>query len=155
MILNCEEAIKERMIDYAFEKYQGFDSCGYCGSMNPVELAELIETGKAIIGGSDWKYGFPHKFYVKVINPEPDKLFEISYEGNYDEDGNYCKRNIQYAKREYIHLKFRSNHLALLDNETFDKVAPVISKACGIEWYKKDGEIYYKAPYHGYQKSMY
>jgi hypothetical protein len=52
-------------------------------------------------------------------------------------------------------MKFYSEHLGLLDDKTFAKVAPVISDACGITWEKNDGKLCFRAPYHGYQKSKY
>jgi NAD-dependent dihydropyrimidine dehydrogenase PreA subunit len=149
---SCEEAL-ERDGDYQ-TRDNDFKHCGYCGSMCPEELAKLIEEGKAIMGGSDWKYGYPHKFYVDVKNPEPEKLFEISYRASYDKDGNYHKEDVQYAKREYLHMKFYTNHLQLIDDETFKKVAPIISKACGITFDRDEKGLKYSAPYHGYQKSM-
>ena len=57
-------------------------TCPYCGSMHPGDLADLIELGAVTkIGGSDWKYGWPHKFYVDVANPDPDTLWLCSSSG--------------------------------------------------------------------------
>ena len=146
---SCEEALKES----GYGDREGFKCCGYCGSMDPVELAELIEAGKATMSGSDWKYGWPHKFYVDVVNPHPDKQV-LKCHGN--------RWNTELQKYEEfeewgpegpkLHMKFYSEHLGLLDDETFAKVAPIISNACGITWEKKEGKLYYRAPYHNFQK---
>jgi hypothetical protein len=115
--------------------------------MEPVELAELIEAGKATMSGSDWKYGFPHKFYVDVANPHPDKQVKKSscYQNGVETDIVYGPQG------PILHMKFYSEHLQLLDDETFAKVAPIISQACGITWTKKDGKLCYSAPCHNYQ----
>lgn len=37
--------------------------CSYCGSLHPEDLMKVLGEG-ARLGGADWKYGWPHKFYV-------------------------------------------------------------------------------------------
>jgi len=149
MFGSCENAVKE-----GFEiRDDGFKHCGYCGSINPIELAELIEAGNATIGGSDWKYGWPHKFYVDVVNSHPDKQVLKSH-------GNRWNTALQKYEdfKEYgpegptLHIKFYSEHLGLLDDETFNKVASIINNACGITWEKKEGKLCYRAPCLNYQK---
>jgi len=146
---SCENAIKN-----GYGDREGFKCCGYCGSMDPVELAELIEAGKATMSGSDWKYGYPHKFYVDVKNPHPEKQVIICSRSLW-ENGER-KEEVEYGTQgQWLYLKFYSNHLALLDNNTFARVAPIINKACGITWEMGDDGVYYRAPYFGYQKSRY
>lgn len=140
---SCENAIKD-----GYGDREGFKCCDYCGSMDPVELADLIKNGKAKMSGSDWKYGWPHKFYVDVVNPHPDKIVEKSSTWQ----GGVCIKQEMGPQGPILHMKFYSEHLDLLDDETFAKVAPIISEACGITWEKKDGKLYYRAPYHNYQK---
>ena len=41
-----------------------FWSCGYCGSMHPTELVEVLAAG-ASGSWADFKYGWPHKWYVE------------------------------------------------------------------------------------------
>jgi hypothetical protein len=41
-------------------------TCDYCGSIHPEDLIRLVRSG-ATVRGSDWKYGWPHKFYVYNI----------------------------------------------------------------------------------------
>lgn len=38
--------------------------CNYCGSLHPADLLQAVAQG-ARISGADWKYGWPHKFYVE------------------------------------------------------------------------------------------
>lgn len=47
--------------------------CWYCGSIHPGDLYELLASGNVLkLGGADWKYGWPHKFYVEVTNLRSD-----------------------------------------------------------------------------------
>jgi hypothetical protein len=147
---SCDNAVKE-----GFEvRDDGSKHCGYCGSMDPVELAELIEAGKATMSGSDWKYGWPHKFYVDVANPHPDKQIVKCHGNRWNAEKQEYENSEEWGPQgPTLNMKFYSEHLGLLDDETFAKVAPVISTSCGITWERKEGKLYYTAPYVGYQKS--
>jgi hypothetical protein len=39
--------------------------CTYCGSMTPQRAIELLRTAGTTYSGCDWKYGWPHKFYIQ------------------------------------------------------------------------------------------
>lgn len=52
-----------------------FRRCSYCGSVHPGDLA-AEPTWRA--EWADRKYGWPHKFYVKIPNRSPDALFVVS-----------------------------------------------------------------------------
>lgn len=41
-------------------------TCSYCGSVHPGDLLGLLDKG-AVLVGCDWKYGWPHKFYVENV----------------------------------------------------------------------------------------
>lgn len=56
-----------------------FRTCFWCGCIHPEDLLTAIKAG-AVVGGSDWKYGWPHKFYVDVVNPDPARLFDVGSE---------------------------------------------------------------------------
>lgn len=43
--------------------------CAYCGSMHPADLVAALKAG-AKLDPADWKYGWPHKYYVNGI-PNP------------------------------------------------------------------------------------
>lgn len=42
---------------------RGFRSCSFCGCIHPEDLIKALEEG-ATLEAADWKYGWPHKFYV-------------------------------------------------------------------------------------------
>lgn len=115
---SCEEAEFEKRED-------GYRHCSFCGSLHPEDLAKLLNEGKAELHGSDWKYGWPHKFYVDIVDSETG---ETSY------------------------AKFYNNHLGLLDKKTFKKVTPIINKLSGIKFELKEDGLYYKAPHYNYQR---
>lgn len=38
-------------------------TCTYCGSISPARFLEILRDGEDV-SGTDWKYGWPHKFYA-------------------------------------------------------------------------------------------
>ncbi len=40
-------------------------TCSYCGSIHPEDLLRFLEQAGHTLGGADWKYGWPHKFYLQ------------------------------------------------------------------------------------------
>lgn len=98
-----------------------YTHCSYCGSVHFDDLKKLVEEG-AHFGGSDWKYGFPHKFYVTLKDGEM--------------------------------VKFYTKHLEdLKDPEQFEEIAALLKEHTNIEFSRREGGVWYKAPYHGYQKA--
>lgn len=56
--------------------------CSYCGSMHPADLAAAIRAG-ATASWADWKYGWPHKAYIKgVPNPHAGMLESLCSKSN-------------------------------------------------------------------------
>lgn len=51
-----------------------FRRCSYCGSMHPDDVADEFASG-VTADWADQKYGWPHKFYVRVPNRTPDAVF--------------------------------------------------------------------------------
>lgn len=39
-------------------------TCNYCGSITPEYALRLLQITGQRYSGSDWKYGWPHKFYL-------------------------------------------------------------------------------------------
>lgn len=52
-------------VDERYGQVATFRTCGYCGSIHPEDLTLALEAGVASLHGADWKYGWPHKFYVE------------------------------------------------------------------------------------------
>lgn len=51
-----------------------YRTCSWCGSINPEDLAAEPNWTAS---WADRKYGWPHKFYVDVVNREPERLFVV------------------------------------------------------------------------------
>lgn len=153
--------------DERFRDTDPYVTCSFCASLHPDEFLRAAFLG-AKIGGSDWKYGYPHKFYVDWPNPEPERLYPVShlsegatpeqfgYTGDYgpggergldwrEEDGRW----IGYGKRLTLHTKFYSEHLVGWLN---DERAERIKQMTGIHFSVRDGRLHYAAPHHGYQR---
>jgi len=52
-----------------------YRTCSYCGSINP---EDLVAEENWAAQWADRKYGWPHKFYVDIVNRDPSTLFIIS-----------------------------------------------------------------------------
>ncbi len=150
---DCKNAPMEVRNEKPNEPYvDGMKHCGFCGSLDPVELAEAIANGKATMHGTDWKYGYPHKFYVDVPNLVAGQIVRLGGTSRTNEKGERVDEPFMEPAPETCRCKFYVNHLALLDDETFEKVAPIINAECGVTFYKVDGKLRYDAPEYNYQK---
>lgn len=149
-----------------------FRTCSYCGSIHPEDLYKLLTDGPPTVRmhGADWKYGWPHKFYVEGI-PNPiagqqvcDGSRHIGANEPTEEDrrqfSNWRKDERGYWRGEHIgvapdstHAKFYNLHLRDLDDEAFALFAPVLSRHSGIDWFKNaEGLVMFRAPREGFQK---
>ena len=48
--------------------------CSYCGSLHPEDALKLLQKGVKA-SGSDWKYGWPHKFYIQAEENGAGKFY--------------------------------------------------------------------------------
>lgn len=90
------------------------ETCSYCGSMTAARAIELLKTPGTDYSGADWKYGWPHKFYLgqkkfysthlQDASPEEfaefnalsDKLLGIKWSIDPEKGlGYYCVRGVQ------------------------------------------------------------
>ncbi len=55
-----------------------YDHCSYCGSISPESLYTILSEGGRL-ERSDFKYGWPHKFYVHTKNGEMLKWYNIHF----------------------------------------------------------------------------
>jgi hypothetical protein len=124
--------------------------------MNTEDLINALRGG-AKMSGSDWKYGYPHKFYVTEIpNPHPDTQVLLGYAvGGRDESGGVRGiRNVVWRPSGLLHSKFYSEHLLDegFDDEALDLVCRALHVHTGILFSIKDDKLAYSAPHHGYQR---
>lgn len=110
---------------------ESFRTCSYCGSVHPEDLLRLLGEG-ARLGGSDWKYGWPHKFYLT--------------------------RHKRDGEERGLWAKWYNEHLedVGLDEEAFKTLVAKLAEHSSIEfsWGEKDGRrvLRYIAPHPGYQR---
>ena len=138
----------ERIEDGKLMQSQPWRSCSFCGSIHPEDLVKALEGGTKL-GGSDWKYGWPHKFYMEMPNPQPEREFVVSTTHRGDEPIVYT-----FGKRHVLHGKWYNEHLKDLDDAAFAVVAAALKKATDIEFARDEKGIKYAAPCVGYQKAM-
>jgi hypothetical protein len=148
-----------------------FRSCSYCGSIHPEDLIALLKAG-ATMHGADWKYGWPHKFYVEGIpNPHAGKIVEMgsSSGGDIGEETpgaqwkSTCghtdckKRTRDHGYWQVPHMasapkttpaKFYNAHLEDCSDELLAVLLPLVMQQTGIEFSRDPQKGFvYKAPY--------
>ena len=128
-------------------------TCSYCGSLSPEKLLGYLSSETTRLSGSDWKYGWPHKFYITAVNPDADKLVQVGTESVWHGEEHIVTPIIGH--RETLNLKWYNEHLGDdgYDDEAMRKLLFALTTHSGIEWIRDEKGIRYKAPYHGYQRT--
>lgn len=122
------------------------------------------------LGGADWKYGWPHKFYVDGIpNPAAGEEFvtytmrgaiddlppeeQQEWEARPDASPGYRKVYSRSQASPTQRGKWYNEHFYDLEHErTFEVFAKLIESHSGILFSRgDDGRLLYRAPYRGYQ----
>jgi len=118
--------------------------CSYCGSLHPEDLLKALENG-AKLEMADWKYGWPHKFYVSGIpNPMVGEIVEMGGK-YYTENGIRKHEPFMEPAPQTLTKKFYNEHLIdLTGTPEFDLVADIIRKHSGIKFTINDGKLYYQ-----------
>lgn len=152
-----------------------YRTCSYCGSIHPADLVKAIEAG-ATMHGADWKYGWPHKFYMEKV-PNPAVGHPVCYmsgssypskEEAEQEGGKYLRAGREVRVTEFApgrwefklfepanaftHAKWYNVHLKDLIGEEFALVADLLKKHTDIEWVMDEKGLKFSAPHGGYQK---
>lgn len=156
---------------------ENYRYCSYCGSLHPADfMYQACKSGSGCkIGGSDWKYGYPHKFYVDIPNPNPDekRLCGSTSKGSkpiFSRDSGVVEKYIKDGdepgesytiwddKRGWsmegtypiISCKFYTEHFK--DMGLTKQDSDIIFEHTGIIFEIDKKGLKYKAPYHGYQR---
>jgi hypothetical protein len=141
---------------------QVFRTCSYCGSIHPEDLLEALRAG-ARLSSSDWKYGWPHKFYVDGIPNtnigQPAGLISgsVRKDQRAEMEQRYAGRDIRFEETEYglryrvyepegatTHGKFYTLHLADVDEPAFGEIARYLEAHTGVLFAKDTKGISYK-----------
>lgn len=118
-------------------------ACSYCGSCHPGDLHAAL-LGGARLERADWKYGWPHKFYVHGFpNPQVGKLRQISYTMS----GDGVKRDIiERPEPPTTTVKWYNEHLRDLEPTAFAALAELLAKQTGVFFETDAGRLGYRCP---------
>lgn len=135
-------------VDKEYGIREPFRRCSYCGSIHPEDLIRLLGEG-AELHGADWKYGWPHKFYIEGI---PNKTTELVAKVGSTHKNGVETPTLGKPSRD-CHVKWYNEHIADagFDNEARSALLSVLESS-GIVFSMKDGELLYRSPMHGHQK---
>lgn len=114
-------------------------------------------TCRVTLGDSDWKYGWPHKFYVEGIpNPTAGKISQYGTHSYTDENGKRHEEKLMGPEPATRGGKWYNQHLLDqgYDDDALDLLLGLLSEHSGITFLKgDDGQLKYRAPYPGYQQA--
>lgn len=123
--------------------------CFYCGSLHPEDLIRAIESG-AKLSGADWKYGWPHKFYVDGIRHAHEGVLRIysATSGGIDPStGEPHKgyRDVKWAPVGPLVGKFYNDHLldAGYSTAAFARITETLAKHGGVRFDLDNGRLRY------------
>jgi hypothetical protein len=137
-----------------FADSKPFRTCSYCGCIHPADLIAGLAVG-AKLGGSDWKYGWPHKFYVEGI-PNPLAGQETVRSSKSWTDKETGESKVIYTtsvERAGTHAKWYNDHILDIEHEpTRIEFCRILAEHAHIKFEVVDGvRLKYMAPHRGYQ----
>lgn len=138
----------EPRVDSVYAIVEPFRRCSYCGSIHPEDLIKHLEKG-AELGGADWKYGWPHKFYVSGIPNVTTAL--VGKVGSNTKDGQTT--DILGKPSPTCWVKWYNEHILDdgFDDEARARLLDLLTTS-GITFSLIDGKLNYNAPCYGFQK---
>jgi hypothetical protein len=119
-----------------------FRTCWYCGSIHPEDLYRYMRAHVVRLETTDLKYGWPHKFYVKGI---PNELAGQQVRIGTRHYGRESEEPIMGQAPEHAHAKFYNEHLAELEQPTFDALAAEIVRRTGWSFSMREGQLMYSS----------
>ncbi len=121
-----------------------FQTCTYCGSLTIDDAINAFETKGVQWSGSDWKYGWPAKFYIDVPCEPFDRIWSSEYkvgEPPVHHHGTSTSR----------HHKFYATHLVDATPEQLERWNRVVAPIVGVSYEIRDEKLYFKAVRAGHQ----
>jgi hypothetical protein len=121
-----------------------YPTCSYCGSITPATALAVLKIPGTHYGGSDWKYGWPHKFYFDV----PCEPYRRCM-GSRTEHGELHE---QWGESQSRNLKFYAVHLEDATPEEIEQWNAIAAPLLGIRYQLDDeGHLRWAAPSRGFQ----
>jgi hypothetical protein len=156
----------------------GVKQCNYCGSLHPEDAVKFLKQAGTTFSGSDWKYGWPHKFYISPVNPDAEAIIEMGsrshrqdgggkVDGSQPTDRWSCRAHGHrectcpkesatgywyepiMGKRTHLSYKFYNQHLQDATPEVFAEFAVLSQKIFGISWERDEKGVKYSSPKRG------
>lgn len=150
------------------------EHCSYCGSISVADAIKFLKMHGTRFSGSDWKYGYPHKFYIEPPNPNAKDLVEVSSKSGPDvtarngsgpndkwrcfahgsqpcscpkEQATGYWYEVSFGTRSHLYCKFYTKHIADGTPEQQKEFDEISKKVFGIHFeIKEDNKLYYSAP---------
>jgi len=115
----------EKQYGYANRKEATYPCCTYCGSISLADALKAMQVEGVHFSGSDWKYGFPHKFYLRV----PCEPYQAVVESHYDGKGGH---EIKMGEKDTHYHKFYLKHAVDADRETIIQWNRIAAPLIGV-----------------------
>ena len=103
-------------------------TCSFCGSMTIDDVVKYAQIPGTEYSGSDWKYGWPHKFYISI----PCDPYERAISGVSALNGEFT--DIKRAVCTSRHHKFYSVHLRDATPEQLERWNAIVAPLLGIKF---------------------
>lgn len=118
--------------------------CSYCGSWSVTAVLKAFQTAGTNWSGCDWKYGYPHKFYVSIpIEPVRRCIGSSWIDG--------ARGDFRYSEVKSEFGKFYSVHLLDATTEQREEWRKHVEPLIGVVFEMHGSELKYRAPSDGYQ----
>lgn len=116
-----------------------YTTCSYCGSLSFEDALKAFQTPGMRWSGADWKYGWPHKFYLEI----PCEPYEACISGHYN--GETGEQSITRAMKTSDHKKFYNEHLQDVSAEQLQQWNDIVGPITGVRFHWRDGRFQYFA----------
>jgi hypothetical protein len=108
--------------------------CSYCGSITVADMLTLMQTTGTKWSASDWKYGWPHKFYLDAPCEPFQRVVSMQTELV---SGERVERPV-YSTASVHHLKFYSVHLIDATDDQLSTWNEAVAPTVGVYFYRDD-----------------
>lgn len=125
-----------------------YPTCSYCGSIPiSVALASLVKKGTTY-SGCDWKYGWPHKFYIDISC----EAYKSCVGGKSEQQADGKMKNVyQFGVREKRHHKFYADHIVDATTDELEMWNRIAGPLLGVKYQRVDGKMKFMAACGGFQ----
>ncbi len=132
--------------------------CTCCGSISVTDAIKNLKTPGTRYTGTDWKYGWPHKFYICPPNPDAAKLVEIGREYNVqpgDPDtvsDTFGRYKPIMGTQSLIHCKFYATHILDASPDELKEFNDLSVRYFGLHWFRDTKGLGWTSPQANHQK---